>query len=56
MEVLHRGRLADGGRSRDVLGVAPSTSTPDVIDRLFRWESVVRITKPHAVVGMPGVA
>ncbi len=56
MEVLHRGRLADGGRSLDVLGITPTTSTPDVIDRLFRWESVVRITKPHAVAGTHGVA
>jgi UDP-glucose 4-epimerase len=45
MEVLHRGRLADGGRALDVLGVAPSSTTPEVIDRLYRWESVVRITK-----------
>jgi len=47
MEVLHRGRLADGTRAHDVLGLVPATSTPEVIDRLFRWESVVRITKPQ---------
>jgi UDP-glucose 4-epimerase len=46
MEVIHRGRLADGSRSMELLGVAPASSTPDVIDRLFAWESVVRITKP----------
>lgn len=45
MEVLHRGRLADGTQAHDVLGFQPARSTPEVIDRLFAWESVVRITK-----------
>jgi UDP-glucose 4-epimerase len=49
MEVLHRGRLADGGNALDVLGVAPTTTTPEAIDRLYAWESVVRITKPPVV-------
>jgi nucleoside-diphosphate-sugar epimerase len=49
LEVLHRGRLADGSRARELLGVAPTTSTPDVIDRLYAWESVVRV--PAAVRG-----
>jgi len=43
LEVLHRGRLADGSRARELLGVTPTTSTPDVIDRLYAWESVVRV-------------
>jgi hypothetical protein len=34
----------------ELLGVTPMASTPDVIDRLFAWESVVRVTKaPRAV-------
>jgi UDP-glucose 4-epimerase len=41
-EVLHRGRLADNGRMRELLGVQPETSTIDVIDRLYRWPSVIR--------------
>lgn len=45
MEVLHRGRLADGTRAHEVLGFVPARTTPQVIDRLFAWESVVRITK-----------
>lgn len=45
LEVMHRGRLADGSRALGVLGVTPSASTAEVIDRLFAWESVVRITK-----------
>jgi UDP-glucose 4-epimerase len=50
LEVLHRGRLADGDRAIELLGVTPAASTPEVIDRLFAWESVVRVTKaPRAV-------
>jgi UDP-glucose 4-epimerase len=43
VELMHRGRLADGSKAEDVLGVAPSLTTPEVIDHLFAWESVVRI-------------
>ena len=48
MEVLHRGRLADGSRAIELLGTAPTMSTPDVIDRLFAWESVVRVPRATA--------
>ncbi|HEY5664485.1 MAG TPA: NAD-dependent epimerase/dehydratase family protein [Ilumatobacter sp.] len=40
-EMLHRGRLADNARARAVLGFAPTTTTGDVIDQLYRWPSVV---------------
>jgi UDP-glucose 4-epimerase len=50
MEVLHRGRLADGSRAMELLGVSPQVSTAEVIDRLYAWESVVRITKPTQAV------
>jgi UDP-glucose 4-epimerase len=43
LELMHRGRLADGDRALELLGVAPASPTPDVIDRLFRWESVIHI-------------
>ncbi len=46
LEVLHRGRLADGSRAHELLGVAPRVSTPEVIDRLYAWESVVRVPSP----------
>ena len=46
MEVLHRGRLADGSRAAELLGVSPTTPTVEVIDQLFAWPSVVRIVKP----------
>lgn len=45
MEVLHRGRLADGSRAAELLGEHPRVTTPEVIDRLFAWESVVRIPR-----------
>ena len=43
IEVMHRGRLADGSRAIEVLGSAPANSTPQVIDHLYAWESVVRV-------------
>jgi UDP-glucose 4-epimerase len=43
MELIHHGRVADGARLSSVLGVAPRVATPDVIDRLFNWEGVIRI-------------
>lgn len=43
LEVLHRGRLADGTRAHDVLGIVPEASTPEVIDRLYAWQDVVRV-------------
>ncbi len=41
-EVLTRGRLADNGRMRELLGIAAETTTSEVIDHLYRWPSVVR--------------
>lgn len=43
VEVMHRGRLADGAKAREVLGFTPRLSTPEVIDHLYAWESVVRV-------------
>lgn len=42
-ELLHRGRLADGGRAAELLGFAPSATTYEVIDQLYRWPSVTHI-------------
>ncbi len=41
IEMLRRGRLADGRRAREVLGLVPSATTTEVIDRLYTWPSVV---------------
>jgi len=43
LELLHRGRLADGSRAHEAIGFAPEASTPEIIDRLFAWQDVVRI-------------
>ncbi len=43
VELMHRGRLADSARALEVLGFAPQRSTPEVVDQLFAWPSVVRI-------------
>jgi UDP-glucose 4-epimerase len=43
VEMLHRGRLADNGLARELLGFAPTTTTSDVIDELYGWPGVVRV-------------
>ncbi len=48
MELIHRGRLADGARLLSTLGIAPHISTQDVIDRLFKWDAIVRIPSSQA--------
>jgi len=50
VETLHRGRLIDGSRAREDLGVWPITSTPGVIDSLYAWPSVVHVISPTAPV------
>lgn len=50
IEVMHRGRLADGSRAIEVLGAGPTYSTPEVIDHLYAWESVVRIGSVNQAV------
>ena len=49
LELMHRGRLADGGRALEVLGVAPTNSTSEVIDKLYSWPSVVHTPPREAV-------
>ncbi len=41
-ETLIHGRLADNGRMRELLGVFPLETTPEVIDHLYGWPSIVR--------------
>ena len=49
IEALHRGRLADGSRAREVLELAPTATTAEVIDQLYSWPSVVRTPARTAV-------
>lgn len=43
IELMHRGRLADGAKAIEALGFTPALTTPEVIDHLYAWESVVRV-------------
>ena len=43
MELIHRGRLAEGSRLPATLGISPRVAVGEVIDRLFRWETIVRV-------------
>jgi UDP-glucose 4-epimerase len=49
VELMHRGRLADGSRMGELLGIEPLASTPEVINRLHAWEDVVRIVPDRSV-------
>jgi len=48
MELIHRGRLADGNRLTEVLKVTSRISTQEVIERLYKWEAIVRIPAKDA--------
>lgn len=49
-ELIVRGGVADGETGRTVLGVEPR-STRDVVEQLYRWESVAMVPVTH---GRPG--
>ncbi|MEO1057322.1 MAG: NAD-dependent epimerase/dehydratase family protein [Actinomycetota bacterium] len=42
VETLQRGRLANNAAMRPLLGVVPDATTRSVIDRLYRWPTVIR--------------
>jgi UDP-glucose 4-epimerase len=43
IEALHRGRLADNSRMRELLGFASTTTTVEVIDKLYHWPSIIHV-------------
>lgn len=49
METLHRGRLADNSRMEELVGFSPSATTSEVIDKVYRWPTVVRTPARKAV-------
>jgi UDP-glucose 4-epimerase len=49
LETFHRGRLADNGRMEELLGFTSTTTTVDVVDRLYEWPTVVRTPARRAV-------
>lgn len=40
LEVMHRGRTANGTRARELLGFEPAHSTQDVVKELYEWAPV----------------
>ena len=55
VELLHRGRLVDGTRMQELLGFTPAHSTPEVIDRLYEWPSVIRVPSSLPWPGQPQI-
>jgi UDP-glucose 4-epimerase len=49
VEMMHRGRLADGARAADVLGFEAGATTSEVVDKVYSWPSVVRRPARQAV-------
>jgi UDP-glucose 4-epimerase len=49
MEVMHRGRLADGSHAMDALGVTTTSSAATIVDRLYKWPTVIRVPAAKAV-------
>lgn len=40
-ELMHRGRLADNSRMHELLGITAESTTPEVIDQLYHWPSII---------------
>jgi UDP-glucose 4-epimerase len=49
VEMMHRGRLADGARAAEVLGFEAGATTSEVVDKVYSWPSVVRRPARQAV-------
>ena len=49
IEALHRGRLADNARMEELVGFHPTTTTVEVVDKLYEWPTVIRIPARQAV-------
>jgi UDP-glucose 4-epimerase len=43
LELLHRGRLADPVRARELLGVTPAIPTGEVIEQVYSWPAILRV-------------
>lgn len=48
IELLIRGRVADGHHAERSLGIAPTRATPDVVRELYDWASVVYLATDQA--------
>lgn len=43
LELMHRGRCANGTRTEEILGVTPAYSTPDIVKDLYEWAPVTHL-------------
>jgi UDP-glucose 4-epimerase len=49
LELVHRGRTADGTRSRELIGFEPALTTPEVVRNLHDWATVTHLQPKRAV-------
>jgi UDP-glucose 4-epimerase len=49
LELVHRGRTADGSRSRELIGFEPALTTPEVVRNLHDWATVTHLQPQRAV-------
>jgi UDP-glucose 4-epimerase len=49
LELVHRGRTADGSLAHHAIGVEPVSTTPDVVKALYKWASVTHLQTAKAV-------
>jgi UDP-glucose 4-epimerase len=49
LELVHRGRTADGSLAHHALGLSPVSTTPDVVKALYKWATVTHLTPVKAV-------
>jgi len=49
LELMHRGGTVDAGRAAGILGVQPARTTPEVVQALYEWATVVHLRPAEAV-------
>jgi UDP-glucose 4-epimerase len=49
LELMHRGGTVDAGRAASALGVTPAHTTPEVVQALYEWATVVHLRPSEAV-------
>jgi UDP-glucose 4-epimerase len=49
LELVHRGRTADGSRSGELIGFEPALTTPEVVRNLHDWATVTHLRPQRAV-------
>jgi UDP-glucose 4-epimerase len=49
LEMVHRGRTADGSRAMELIGFEPALTTPEVVRNLHDWATVTHLRPQRAV-------